>query len=104
MKVRVKLIATYRAHLPPGTNGNKVEVEVPVGTTASDVMAQFNIPRDETSVILVNGLTVPLSTVLAEGDEVAAFSAVAGGSCDSCAFAGTAASATIMAITVISFI
>ena len=79
MKVRVKLIANYRNHLPPGTKGNKVEIEVPEGTTAFDVMAQFDIPRDETSVIVVNGLTVPLSTLLTEGDEVAAFSAVAGG-------------------------
>jgi len=79
MKISVKLIATYRELLPPGTRGNKVEIEVPEGTTASDVMAQFNVPQDETSVIVVNGLTVPLSTILVEGDEVTAFSATAGG-------------------------
>ena len=79
MKVYVKLIATYMELLPPGTQGNKIEIEMPEGTTASDVMAQFNVPQDASSVIVVNGLTIPLSTVLVEGDEVAAFSAIAGG-------------------------
>ena len=79
MKISVKLIASYRELLPLGTQGNKVEIEVPEGTTASDVMTQFNVPQDESSVIVVNGRTVPLSTILVEGDEVVAFSAMAGG-------------------------
>ena len=79
MKIRLKLIATYRELLPKGTQGNKTEIDVPEGTKVSDVMAQFNVPQDETSVIVVNGLTVPLSTVLVENDEVTAFSAIAGG-------------------------
>ena len=79
MKISVKLIATYRALLPKGTQGNKIEIDVPAGTRASDVMTQFGVPQDDSSVIVVNGLTVPLSTILSEGDEVAAFSAVAGG-------------------------
>ena len=79
MKIVVKLIANYRELLPPSTQGNKTEIEVPKGTTASDVMTQFNVPQDEASVIIVNGLTVPLSTVLVERDMVTAFSAIAGG-------------------------
>ncbi|RLD03288.1 MAG: MoaD/ThiS family protein [Chloroflexi bacterium] len=79
MKISVKLIASYRELLPLGTQGNKVEIEVPEGTTASDVMTQFNVPQDVSSVIVVNGRTVPLSTILVEGDEVTAFSAIAGG-------------------------
>ncbi len=80
MRITVKLIATYRELLPKGTKGNKVEIEVPEGTTIEDVMNQFEVPIDESSVIILNGLTtLPLSTVLKEGDEVSAFSAVAGG-------------------------
>ena len=79
MKISVRLIATFMELLPPGTKGNKIEIEVPEGTTASDVMTQFNVPQDASSVIVVNGLTVPLSTILVEGDVVSAFSAVAGG-------------------------
>ncbi len=79
MIVRVMLIATYREHLPPGTNGNTTEVDVPPGSTVGDVLTPFDIPMDDSSVVVVNGLTVPLDTVLAEGDTVAAFSAIAGG-------------------------
>jgi sulfur carrier protein ThiS len=79
MRISVKLIATYRELLPEGTKGNKIEIDIPEGASVSDVLAQFNVPQDESSVIVVNGLTVPLATVLAEGDEVSAFSAVAGG-------------------------
>ena len=79
MKISVKLIATYRELLPPGTQGNKIEIDVPKGTKISDVMMQFNVPQDDSSVIVVNGLTVTLSTILVEGDEVTAFSATAGG-------------------------
>ena len=79
MKISVKLIATYRSLLPPGTKGNTIEIDVPVGSTAASVMAGFEVPLDDSSVIVVNGLTVDLNTPLSEGDTVAAFSAVAGG-------------------------
>jgi molybdopterin converting factor small subunit len=79
MKVHVKLIASYREHLPPGTEGSMIEVEVPPGATVADVVTPFGIPLDDSSVIVLNGLTVPLETLVAEGDTVAAFSAIAGG-------------------------
>jgi sulfur carrier protein ThiS len=79
MKVYVKLIATYREHLPPGTQGNTASVDVLPGSSVKEVLAPFGIPLDDSSVIAVNGLTVPLDTTVSEGDRVTAFSAVAGG-------------------------
>jgi len=79
MKVYVKLIATYREHLPPGTHGNLAQVDVPPGTTVQETLTPFGIPLDDSSVIVVNGLSVPLDTPVNEGDTVAAFSAIAGG-------------------------
>jgi len=80
MKISVKLIATYRKLLPEGTKGNKIEIDVPIGATVEDVLNQFGVPLDESTAIAVNGFTtLPLSTVLKEGDELAAFNAVAGG-------------------------
>jgi molybdopterin converting factor small subunit len=79
MKVRVKLIATYREHLPPGTDGNITEVDVADGCTVREILTPFGIPLDDSSVIVVNGLTVPLDSSVMEGDTVAAFSAIAGG-------------------------
>ena len=82
MQVLVKLIATYRAHLPPNTNGNTTAVQVSPGTSVAEVLTPFGIPQDDSSVIVLNGLTVDLNTPVSEGDTVAAFSAIAGGSLD----------------------
>ena len=79
MKVYIKLIATYRENLPPGTQGNTASVDVQPGSSVRDVLAPFGIPLDGSSVIAVNGVAVPLETVVSEGDQVAAFSAVGGG-------------------------
>ena len=79
MKIRLKLIATYRERFPPGTEGSVIEIEVPPGATVAEVVTPFGIPLDDSSVIVLNGLTVPLDAPVSEGDEVAAFSAIAGG-------------------------
>lgn len=79
MKVYVKLIANYREHLPPGTQGNTASLDVLPGSSVKDVLAPFGIPLDERTVIALNGHTVPLDTTVSEGDRVAAFSAIGGG-------------------------
>ena len=79
MKVYVKLIATYRQHLPPNTRGNTTVVDIAANTTIAEVLAPFDIPLDNSSVIVLNGLTVDLETLVKEGDTITAFSAVAGG-------------------------
>ncbi|MBW2494807.1 MAG: MoaD/ThiS family protein [Deltaproteobacteria bacterium] len=79
MKIQVKLIATYRDHLPPGTSGNTTSVDVRPGSSVRDVLAPFGIPLDGSTVIALNGVTVPLETTVSEGDRVAAFSAIGGG-------------------------
>ena len=79
MQVHVKLIATYIQHLPPGTDGNITTVDVPAGSTIEEVLTPFGIPLDDSSVIVLNGLTVDLNTPVSEGDTISAFSAIAGG-------------------------
>ena len=79
MKVYVKLIATYREHLPPGTKGNITEVDVAENSTVREILTPFGFPLDDSSVIVVNGLSVHLDTPVKDGDTVAAFSAIAGG-------------------------
>lgn len=79
MKVYVKLIATYRAHLPPGTQGDTTSVDVPPGSSVEQVLTPFGIPLDGSSVIAINGVSARLDAIVSEGDRVTAFSAVAGG-------------------------
>lgn len=79
MMIRVKMIANYRDALPPGHKHGVVEVDVSEGATVYDVISRFDIPLNDESVIVLNGLTVDMSTPLQEGDMVTAFSAIAGG-------------------------
>lgn len=79
MMIHVKLIANYREQLPPEAINGVVELDVPDGTTVYQAISRFDIPLDDTSVIVLNGLTVDMSTPLKAGDMVTAFSAIAGG-------------------------
>ena len=79
MLIRVKMIANYRDALPPGHKHGVIELEVPDGTTVYEAVSQFDIPLNDESVIVLNGLTVEMNTPLKEGDTVTAFSAIAGG-------------------------
>ncbi len=79
MMVRVKMIANYREALPPEAKNGVAELDVPEGTTVYGVISRFDIPLNDESVIVLNGLTVDLNTPLKAGDTVTAFSAIAGG-------------------------
>lgn len=79
MRVLIRFIATYRSYLPPEAAGNSCVLEVAPGTSAEDLVGQYGIPLDNSSVILVNGHTVDLAAPLQEGDVLAAFPAMAGG-------------------------
>jgi molybdopterin converting factor small subunit len=79
MKVSLRLIGSYRKLLPPETAGSVLLLEVPPGTSVSELLTRFEVPLTDDSVIVVNGLTVDRETALSEGDEVSAFSAMAGG-------------------------
>ncbi len=79
MLIRVKMIANYRAVLPSDAKHGVVELDVPDGSTVYDVISRFDIPLNDESVIVLNGLTVDMSMLLQEGDMITAFSAIAGG-------------------------
>ena len=79
MMIHVKLIANYREHLPPEAKNGIVDLDLPDGTTVREALSRFAIPLDDSSVIVLNGLTVNLNTPLQQGDMVSAFSAIAGG-------------------------
>jgi len=79
MMIHIKLIASYREHLPPEVKNGVMELDVPDGTTVREAISRFPIPLDDTSVIVLNGATVDLGTPLQAGDIVSAFSAIAGG-------------------------
>ena len=77
MKVHVKLVATYRAYLPPENQG-KAEMEVAEGATAVSLLSSLGIPIEE-SVVLVDGRSPNPGETLQEGSVIFAFPATAGG-------------------------
>ena len=79
MKVRLKLFATFRRYLPPGTQGSACDMEVPDGTQVSDLLSRFGVPDKESLMILVNGRDAGPDRILQDGDVVAAFPTLAGG-------------------------
>ena len=77
--ISLKLLATYRSKLPEGSAGNTCLLEVSEDSTVGDILAIFDVPADQSSVILVNGYAVQSDAKLADGDEVCVYSAIAGG-------------------------
>lgn len=79
MRVRVKLIANYMKLLPPGTQGNTIELDCQIGNSIGDVLGPLGVPLDDSTVLLLNGYQAEADARLADGDMVTAFSAIAGG-------------------------
>lgn len=83
MKVQLKLFATLKEYLPPGTVGNQVELELDPGTTVADLIARYQLPPKLTHLVLVNGHYIEparrAETGLVEGDALAIWPPIAGG-------------------------
>ena len=83
MKVTVKLYATLGDYLPPGSKGNRVEVDVVEPVAVDAVLRPFLLPPKLTHLVLVNGVFIPpearASTCLREGDTLAVWPPIAGG-------------------------
>ena len=78
MTVKVKLLGTLRKYSPPDSPG-EVTVDVPSGTTVSDLAQRIVKSRAPVLACAVNGRTRRLNTVVNEGDEVILLSKLGGG-------------------------
>jgi len=77
--VEVHLTATLRAYLPPGTRGDRVVMDVPVGTTVDQVVHSLRIPSELERLTVVNGHDAAPDQPLSEGDVLSLFPPLAGG-------------------------
>ena len=64
MKVKVKLYGTLRRRFPDYQHSQGLEVEIPDGAMAKDLLALLEIPESQGAVIIVEG------RVLAADDEI----------------------------------
>jgi molybdopterin converting factor small subunit len=83
MKIRFKLYASLGRYLPPGSEGNAVEIEVPADTSPHSIIDRFGVPRRLTHLVLVNGVYADKAqrdaAMLKDGDTVAVWPPIAGG-------------------------
>jgi molybdopterin converting factor small subunit len=77
MEVKVKLYA-WLAKYRPDAEG-EFPVELPEGSTVSDLMEELRIPPGSAALAIVNGSQQKKSTILQDGDEVSLFPPVGGG-------------------------
>ena len=80
MRVEVRLFATLAAFLPADGRDGAAELEIPEGSTVTDVAARLGIPPDLSRVVLVNGRDVGDQARLTARDVVTIFPPLAGGS------------------------
>ncbi|HRP74420.1 MAG TPA: MoaD/ThiS family protein [Rhodocyclaceae bacterium] len=83
MKIALKLYASLTDLLPPERIGNRLDVEVPAGTTVSDMVVRYRVPERSAHLVLINGVFVSpeqrATRELADGDELAIWPPIAGG-------------------------
>ncbi|NMG54101.1 sulfur carrier protein ThiS [Aromatoleum aromaticum] len=83
MRVAFKLFASLTDYLPPGRDGNRIELDVEEGTTVSELITRFRVPERSAHLVLVNGHFVPPAARathrLGDGDELAVWPPIAGG-------------------------
>ena len=83
MKITFKLFATLSDYLPPERQGNILPIEVPEGTSITDIVHQFQLPIKLVHLVLVNGKYIKVEErdtyTLKEDDVLAIWPPVAGG-------------------------
>ena len=79
MKIKVRVFATLRKHLPDLGIGEAKPVELPEGATFENLRAELNLPLEEIKVIMRNGIQSEMDEIIEDGDRIAYIPAVGGG-------------------------
>lgn len=74
MKLNVKLFATLREG-----RGKQLDIEIDDGLSVSKVLEKLGIRKTDASIVLINGNSSGLDTVLSDGDTLSLFPPVGGG-------------------------
>jgi len=78
-KVEVRLYAGLRRYYPDGQSGDALTMEFGDQAKLGDIIDRLKIPRQEVSVLMVNGKWEKEDYPLKEGDRVGLFPLIGGG-------------------------
>jgi molybdopterin converting factor small subunit len=80
VRIELRLFASLRKQLPPGSPRGKCALELPEGTTIGAVLERMDIACASAQMVLVNGEhDRDFDRVLGDGDVLSIFPPVAGG-------------------------
>ena len=79
MKVRVSLFGTFRQQIPGYQPSRGIEVELPDGATAADLLALLDLPDSRGPVVLAGGRVLKADERLQPGVLVNVMQAIGGG-------------------------
>ncbi len=79
MKVTVKLYGTCRERFPGYQHSQGIEVEIPEGATAQDLLALLEIPESLEAVVAMEGRLLGAEDKLRDGVPVSILQAIRGG-------------------------
>jgi molybdopterin converting factor small subunit len=79
MNLHVFVYATLRRHLPGYDPYQGLALEVSPGTTAGQVLERLGLPREEVTIILVDGVQQGADYALRGGERLGMFPQVGGG-------------------------
>ena len=79
MNIEIRLFANLAQFLPPDAKNKRAKINVKDGISIGDVLEGLNIPKNTTSVIMVNGVHQKIDTKLNDGDVLSVIPPVTGG-------------------------
>lgn len=79
MQIEVRLFATFRDHLPPGSQSFSFKKTVDKEATVQEIIDELQLPLTIPKIIIVNGRHADAGYRLSDGDVVSIFPPVAGG-------------------------
>ena len=79
MRVRIKLLGTLPSHYPGDYPAAGLEVDLPPGTTAADIVAVVGIPAARLGLVTVDGRIAREADSIPENATVKLFQKIAGG-------------------------
>lgn len=80
MRVTVRLYASLAKYEPRGNRGAPIPVDLPDGATVADLLAHLGIPREHARMIVSDDEQIADTAVLRDGQHVALYPPIAGGS------------------------